>query len=50
MQIDFSQVITTEAKAAAAAESRLAALRARRDRAIAAGITVAGITVQTDDL
>ncbi|WP_051294440.1 DUF4376 domain-containing protein [Gemmobacter nectariphilus] len=47
--IDLSQLITAEAKAAEAAAARRAAVKARRDVAIASGITVGGVTVATDD-
>lgn len=47
--IDLSQLITAEAKAAEAAAAQRAAIKARRDVAIASGITVGGVTVATDD-
>lgn len=47
--IDLSQLITAEAKAAEAAAAQRAAIKARRDQAIASGITVGGVTVATDD-
>ncbi|WP_051294407.1 DUF4376 domain-containing protein [Gemmobacter nectariphilus] len=47
--IDLSQLITAEAKAAEAAAARRAAVKARRDVAIASGITVGGVSVATDD-
>jgi hypothetical protein len=47
--IDLSQLITAEAKAAEAAAAQRTAIKARRDQAIASGITVGGVTVATDD-
>lgn len=48
--LDLTKLITAEDKAAAALAAACAALKARRDQAIAAGITVSGMAVATDDL
>lgn len=48
--IDFSQAVTAEDKAAQAAAALGERIRRRRDRAMAAGITVNGIEVHTDDV
>lgn len=50
MTIDWSKVVHPEDKAAAVRDHLRSRLRVRRDQAIAAGITVAGLPVQTDDL
>lgn len=47
--IDLSQLITAEAKAAIAAATLREAVKAHRDAAIAAGLTVEGVSVATDD-
>jgi len=48
--IDWSQTITPETRAAETNLARLAAIRARRDRAIAAGLLLDGLAVATDDV
>lgn len=48
--IDLSQMITAETRASEALAEIRARIRARRDQAIAGGITPGGIPVQTDDL
>lgn len=47
--IDLSQIVTAEDKAAAALDAQRQAIRARRDQAINAGITVAGVPIHTDE-
>lgn len=47
--IDFSQIVTAEVKAAQALEAEKARIKARRDQAIASGITVGGLPMPTDD-
>lgn len=49
ISVDLSQLITAEAKAAIAAATLREAVKARRDVAIAAGLTVEGVSVATDD-
>ncbi|WP_323041156.1 DUF4376 domain-containing protein [Gemmobacter sp.] len=48
--IDLSQLITADAKAADALAADRDRIKARRDMAIASGITVAGMALATDDL
>ncbi len=48
--IDLSQIITAEAKETQAIRAERDRLKARRDLALAAGITVNGLAVATDDL
>lgn len=47
--IDFGRKVTVAQKSAASVEHEQAIVRARRDAAIAAGITVNGIPVWTDE-
>ena len=49
-KIDFTLAVTPEALAEAALLLLRDRIRARRDRAVSAGIAVAGVTVHTDDL
>jgi hypothetical protein len=49
-RIDFARAITAEAKAQAATEALIERVRLRRNEAMAAGISVGGVPVYTDDL
>lgn len=48
--IDLTQLITAEDKAAQARVSLLASVKARRNEAILTGVTVGGVRIATDDL
>lgn len=50
LAIDFTQIITAEAKAIQARPAENVLIRMRRDRAIASGLRVSGLTIATDDL
>lgn len=50
ISLDLAQLVTAGDKAAQAAASARAALTARRDRAIAAGLTMNGLAIATDDI
>lgn len=48
--IDWTQLQSPETRAAAALDAQRAAITARRNAAMAAGITVAGLPIATDDV
>ena len=49
-KIDFAQVVTAQAKAVQALDAERQRIKARRNRALGSGISLYGVSIQTDDV